>query len=666
MRSLLTLLAAAMAAACCAQESPFLKFGKITPEHLQKKVYSIDSSAEAVVLSDVGEAAIDGNSKGWFSLVTTRHKVVHILSKSAYDEASVEIPLYTDGQDDERVDEIKAITYNLEGGKMVETKLEKSNVFTEKRDKHWFVKKFTFPNVKEGSIIEFQYKVTSDYINHVDPWNFQDNIPTLWSEFVFSVPQFFSYAFLSHGYVSFFIKDQKERHGSFSVRQSNGAGPTDVYHLSGNVTDYRWVMKDVPELKPESYTSSIANHIARIDFQLNSQNYPLTPRDFRNTWPALTKDLLNADYFGNGIKGSNSWAADEVKTIAAGATTETEKARKIYQYVRDHFSCTRYSGVTVEQSPKATFKAGKGTVAEINLLLTSMLRAAGLKADPVILSKTAHGYAYEIYPLVSRFNYVVTQVEADGRPLYLDAAHNHLGFDKLLPDCYNGHARVVNEEASPVYFYADSLKDRKVTALFLNKGTKSLWEGSMNQTPGYYESYELRERIKAEGKEKFFADVQRAYGTDVKLSETAIDSLDNFDAPIGLRYNLAFSPEKEDLLYINPMFGEGYKKNPFKSAERNYPVEMPNATDETYILNMEIPEDYAVDELPKQIMVKFDDEGKSYFEYRVQASGNAIALRSRVKLDRAYYEPDEYVNLREFFNLIVKKHNEQIVLKKKK
>jgi hypothetical protein len=113
------------------------------------------------------------------------------------------------------------------------------------------------------------------------------------------------------------------------------------------------------------------------------------------------------------------------------------------------------------------------------------------------------------------------------------------------------------------------------------------------------------------------------------------------------------------------MFGEGYKKNPFKSEERLYPVEMPYTMDETFILTMEVPAGYVVDELPKQILAKYDEEGKSYFEYRIQHSGNTISLRSRIKLVRAYYEPDEYVGLREFFNMVVKKHNEQIVLKKK-
>jgi hypothetical protein len=667
MRFLFTVLLGFFFFAALAQESPYTKFGKITPDALQTKLYSLDSSATAVVLSDIGSSEIAGNSKGWFSVYTTRHKVVHILNKAAYDEATVEIPLYVDGPDGEQLEEIKAVTYNLENGKVVESKLERSNVFTEKADKNHIVKKFTLPNVKEGSIIEYQYKVSSDYLNSVDPWTFQSDLPTLWSEFMFTVPQFYSYSFISHGYFKPFISENKERvNVPFNVRETRTAGTTQNLNFTSTVTDYRWVMKDVPELKAESFTSTLANHIAKLEFQLVSKNFPLTPESYRSSWTSLTKNLMEADYFAKDISGSNGWVSASVKTMTAGAASETEKARRIYQYVRDHIACTRFSGIGADQSPKNTFKNGKGTVAEVNLLLTAMLRNAGIKADPVILSTTNHGYTLEMYPLLSRFNYVVVKVQADGKDFYLDAAHSHLGFAKLLPECYNGHARVVNEEATPVYLMADSLRDKKLTVLFFSKGAKSLWEGTMNQTPGYFESYELRDRIKTDGEEKFFKDIEKAFGSDVKLANSRVDSLGNYDEPIAIHYNVNYNTEKEDILYINPMFGEGYKKNPFKSAERRYPVEMPFTTDETFILNMEIPEGYDVDELPKQIRAKFDEEGKTFFEYLVQNSGGMISLRSRVKIDRAFFEPDEYEGLREFFNLIVKKHNEQIVFKKKK
>ena len=648
-----------------AQESPFPKFGKVTAEHLQTKVYAIDSAADAVVLSDVGEAAIEGNSKGGFSVMTTRHKVVHVLTKNGYDEATVEIYLYTSGTAEEKLEDLKAVTYNLEGGKVVTSKFERSNLFTEKKDKNHIVKKFTLPNVKEGSIIEFQYQVSSDFISNVDPWAFQGRAPRLWSEFRFIVPQFFSYTFVSHGYLRPFISDKKDRTQQFTVRDQGGTTATETYNFSSGVTEYRWAMKDVPELKVESFTSTLKNHLAQIEFQLVSRNYPLTPHNFRNSWPSLTKELLESEDFGGNIKGSNGWLADDMKTILAGATTETEKAKRIYNFVREAFTCTNYYRVFSEQSIKSTFKNKKGSVSEINLLLTAMLRFAGIKADPVIMSQSDRGYVYDIYPLITQFNYVIALAQIDGKDVCLDGTHTGLGFGRLLPDCYNGHARVVNEEASPIYLMADSIQERKVTALFLNVDEKGVWAGNMNQSPGYYESYRLRQKIKEKGKEEFFKDVQKEYGADFKIINPRIDSISNYDDPISMAYEVTYNPEKENIMYINPMFGEGYKKNPFKSAERMYPVEMPYAIDETYILTLQVPDGYVVDEMPKQVLAKYDEVGKSYFEYRIQQSGNTISMRSRIKLTRAFYEPDEYPVLREFFNMVVKKHNEQIVLKKK-
>jgi hypothetical protein len=648
------------------QTSPYTKFGKITAEELQKKQYPIDSNANAVVLSDIGTSAIVGNSKGWFSISFTRHRVVHILNKNGYDEADVEVHLYTDSDNEEKMDNLKAVTYNYENGKIVESKLEKSALFKEKIDKNHLVKKFTFPNVKEGCIIEYDYRVTSDFIWNLDPWNFQGAAPVLWSEYQLSVPEFFSYAFMSHGYHPLYINDRKDKKDNFSISDTRTAGASERYSFSAGVTDYRWVMKDVPELKLESFTSSIKNHIARIEFQLSSQNYPLAPHDYRNTWGGLVKELLSSNYFGNALDNSNNWLADDLKPVLAGASTELDKAQRIYAFARDNFTCTDHSALETDQSLKNVLKSRKGSVAEINLLLTAMLRYADLKTDPVILSTTGHGYALEMYPMITSFNYVVAQCMAGGRQYYLDASEPRLGFGKLMPECYNGHARVVNEMATPVFLSADSLKERSVTALFISNDDKGNWLGNMTKTPGYSESYSVRDKVKEKGQGEFFKEVQKQYGADVEIKSPYIDSLTKYEEPVALHYQMKWNPAKDDILYVDPMFGEAQKNNPFKSAERYYPVEMPYTIDETYLLTMEVPQGYLVDELPKQMAAKLDENGSAYFEYRISQSGNTISLRSIVRISRTLFMPDEYANLREFFNLIVNKQNEQIVFKKKK
>src|SRR5687768_6946833 len=117
-----------------AQKSPEFKFTKVTEADLSKKVYDIDSGAGAIIIADVGSSEIVGNSKNWFGFTYTRRKRVHILNKSGYDEGDVEIYLYVSGQNEEKLTSVKATTYNLQEGKVVETKMEKSAVFSDRLD----------------------------------------------------------------------------------------------------------------------------------------------------------------------------------------------------------------------------------------------------------------------------------------------------------------------------------------------------------------------------------------------------------------------------------------------------------------------------------------------------------------------------------------------------
>ena len=113
------------------------------------------------------------------------------------------------------------------------------------------------------------------------------------------------------------------------------------------------------------------------------------------------------------------------------------------------------------------------------------------------------------------------------------------------------------------------------------------------------------------------------------------------------------------------MMSEAYKENPFKAAERVYPVEMPYGFDETYVLNMDIPAGYVIDEVPKSTKVTFNgDEG--FFEYLIAKDDNGLQFRSRIQLKKANFKPEDYATLRDFFAFIVKKQSEQIVFKKKK
>ena len=158
----------------------------------------------------------------------------------------------------------------------------------------------------------------------------------------------------------------------------------------------------------------------------------------------------------------------------------------------------------------------------------------------------------------------------------------------------------------------------------------------------------------------------KGFISDARISSYRVDSLTRYDMPLALKYEVEMEPFEEDIVYLNPMFSEGIQKNPFEAAQRRYPVELPFTMDQTYTLTMEVPEGYVVDELPKQIIAKMDEAGSGYFEYRISQSGNTISLRTIIRFGKTVFHPDEYENLRSFFNLIVSRHSGQIVFKKKK
>ena len=638
------------------------KFGKISAADLKIKSYNIDQDASAVVIADVGSSQIVGNLQGWFSVEFRHYKRIHILKKAAFDLANVEILLYKSDNSEEEVKELKAHTYNLENGKVVETKVDvKKLVYGSVVDKNHFVKKFVLPAVREGSIIEFEYTVNSGFIFNLQPWRFQGNYPVLWSEYNVSIPEFLYYIFLQQGD---FKKTQSSRTENFRVSDFATAGKSSVESFVSTINEYRMLMQNVPVVKEENYISSIENHVAKVEFQLAEYRSPLPPRVIIGDWEDVARSLLEDESFGGVFKKDNSWLDDEVKRILANATTDEEKARNIYRYIQKNITCIDHDCLYADQSLKSVFRNKKGNEAEINLLLTEMLRRAGLAADPLLLSKKSHGYVFSNYPVIDRFNYVVCRVIIGDRPIYLDASRVNLGFGKLDWECYNGHARVINDSATVVELSSDSLIESKVTTLMLYTDQKGEIIGTVQQTPGYYESLSIRDKIKVEGLGAVLKDLENDKPEDLEIKNYRITDIENLDDQLQMSYDIKLNVEKKDVIYIDPMFGERFMENPFPEEKRIYPIEMPYTLDETYIARIELPAGYKIVDVPKSTKINLDEEGKSFFSYIVEELNGVISLRSRVKIHRSYFLPEEYKSLHDFFAIVVSKQNEKIVLKK--
>jgi hypothetical protein len=651
-----------------AQDKSNVKFGKISPADFDLPSRKIDTGAGAVVIADIGHSEFFTVNSSRLSLKFHRFRRVKIVSRAGFAAAVLEVPLYSYGIWTETLDDLKAVTYNLENGKVVETRLDDKSVFTDKITRSMQEKKLTLPAVKEGSIIEYSYDVISDIFN-LQPWDFQGPYPCLYSEYEAEIPAFFKFVIVSQGYVPITeTTSSKEVNFNIRVRQTGRFATPQL--LRDQVVVHHWAVRNVPALQLEKFTTTPKNHIAKVDFQFSRLSLPNSSApDKIATWSSLSEELLKDESFGGDLDRNNGWMDDDLKKITRSAHSPLEKARRIYAFLQDSFTCKTPSAVYPDKPLRTVFKARVGNAAAINLLLVAMLRHENIAADPVILSTRSNGVANDAFPMIGRFNYVICSATI-GQDLYvLDASRPWMGFGHLPEDCYNGYAHTINKDSTEaLYFDADSVRENKSAVVFISNDEKEGLVGGVQIVPGYFESSQVREKVHKDGEKEFFKAIRVDYTGGIEISNTAIDSLKLLEEPVKISYDFTLRFDSTaDIVYFNPMTmsGDIYKENPLRSAERKYPVEMPSAIDKIYVLNMEIPTGYTVEEAPQSAKILYNDQ-EGLFEYIVVKDENNIQVRSRIKLNKANFKPEEYNVLRDFYALVVKKQNEQIVFKKKK
>ena len=642
----LTLLLFLFTLACFAQ-NPQKKFGKVDEAELRMRSYDKDTSAAAVILYDLGTTKFAFNEK--IQVVFERHIRIKILKKSGYDWANVLVPYYINGTTKERVSNIKAYTFNLVDGKEQKDKLESKDIFDEKKTEYKHLKKFTLPNVKEGSVLDINYTIYSDFIYTMREWEFQHSIPTVWSEYRAQIPEYFDYKFLMQGYLSLDDTKQERTNDNISKVQNS---------------EYYWIMKDVPALKGERYITTLSDYQSKIEFELERVRFPNEPaRIMTGNWEDVTKKLLQDENFGTQLN-RNSFFKDNLAALLAKQTEPEQKMNAIYEHIKKRMTWNGRYGIYTKDPIRRVYETSTGSVAEINLLMTSMLLEAGLDAAPLILSTRDHGHLRHGAPMLSKFNYVVSHVKIGDKEYMLDATEPLVPLGMLPVRCLNGIGRLIKTkdqrwvDIKPAYNYT------KLFNAQLNIASNGDMVGSGTESAAGYNALNLRSTIKEQGEDKYLEKIAKEVG-NLKVGKPKIENLEDVSNSLNITYSMSSSGNGQvnDMLYINPMLGHGEKENPFKLQERLYPVDFGMPIDETYICRFTLPEGYDLDEAPKNVAVNLPD-GHGRFIYLIQKEGREVQVMSKITIHKPLFYAEEYPYLKEFYNQIIAKHAEQLVIKK--
>jgi transglutaminase-like putative cysteine protease len=639
------------------------EFGVISKNEFEFKVYDKDPDAEAVVLFDVGKSVFFETDKG-YDIRFTRTRRVKVLNRAGTNQAEVSIPFYVDGfGKSEKIVSIEAYTYNSEEGRLFKKSLDQSGVYVEKINDRWNAKKFVFPDVKEGSVIEYKYVLETPFHFNLPDWQFQDKIPTIYSEYTASLIPFYEYVFLAQGISKFDFQESKvstEKREFGSVSEIYGKNVGSGFEFKDMIHTY--VLKDVPAFKDESYITSPNDYLAKIDFQLAKFHSPRGgTTNIISTWPELTKELLKNDNFGKYTKTSERLAKKLLETEPSlGQGNDLEKSKQIIEYVKSSFSWNGYYSKFSSKGPKDFLNQKTGNAADINLFLVAMLRATGIDAQPVILSTRNHGKIKADYPFEYFFNYVIVLVNVNGQPYLADGTEALVAFNRIPPRCINEKGLVVKEDEVPWIDLYSSIQsvDSKTIALKLdpeNLTAKTVVtvQSTEFEALGYRnlfknDSIKIRENLLEDG----FTNVSR-----VKTY-----NFDRTNLPYIIAYEGKTELEKIDnKIIISPFLHYPIKENILTQKKRSYPVDFIYPKKEKLISRLEIPAGYKLIGVPEAFTV---DNELAEINLMYTIEDNIVEASAEYHFKKGVYISEEYARIKSYIDMIVKKFNEQLVFEK--
>lgn len=640
-------------------------------EQLQMTEYAADTAAAAVILSDYGEAYIEELS-GELSLKYTRYRRVKILNESAFDLSEVEIP-YHKGSG-HKVSNIKGITFYLDGNKAKEIKLSKKEIIKEELSDGWEEMKFTLPQVKEGTVFEYSYQIIYEHFSSIRPWYFQKYYPVAHSEYRTRIPDWFSFLPLFKGGMPLTHKESSSYARSVTHRVRSEFLPTEsgrtVAHnqttqYSGEETVY--IMDNVPAFVEEPFMTTADDHLASLQFQLQSIQYPGQPiRPILGSWESMAKELMEISTFGDRLNDGR--IKKLVRDLPLAGKPQDEQVESIYEYVRSTMNWDGDYDLGADDPLHTAFDQKEGSSAEINLILLTMLREAGIKAYPVIVSTRGHGKVQQIYPLINQFNHVIVLAAMTEGEILLDASSDYTSFGMLPKSALNGQGFLVDEQQTDWVNLAPRHKDDVTIMANLKLAPDGEYSGKFSKSYKGYNGASARSRMtKVEKDEMEYA---KAYIMDdwseAEIEKVEVKHLGERNRAMDVTCEFVASDYINvvgDFIYVQPMLSVAQSENPFKLKERSYPVDFAAPIHEQYILNLVLPEGYVVDEMPEATRIALPNKGGS-FSYQVQAMGPIIQLVSDLSITQRVFSVEEYGNIKAFFDYVVAKHAEQIVLKK--
>ncbi|MBC7418215.1 MAG: DUF3857 domain-containing protein [Pedobacter sp.] len=631
--------------------------GQITYDDYHFDKNKIDSNANAVVLKEFGTSSIQLNeATGSTELIFLYHVKIKIFNKEGYDQANISIPTYKDGSRVEIIDDVQASTFNAVNGKFVEIAMDKKAIFIENRSKYITLTKFTLPSIQDGSIIEYSYRLESPRIFNFKTWDFQTDIPKVYSEYLVFIPAVYNYNVSLRGFYK--LSDTKSEISKECLRL-NGV-PIDCSKIT-------YVMKNIPAFIEEEYMTAPSNFKSAIYFELTDWQMPDGRRQsYTKTWKDVDYELTTEKTLGKQMKRDELFK-DVIPSIVKNAPDDLSKAKAIYEYIKKQVKWNNYYGIYSEDNIKKALSLHSGDVADVNLSLIAALTAAGLEAEAVILSTRDNGKPNGLYPVITDFNYLIAKVNIADKSYLVDATEPLLPFGLLPLRCLNGKGRVINLKKAS--YWVDLTADQRSLAtytLVAKLSADGKITGTITTNSTSYDAFNKRSQIKKYGSEDQYVEKLDERLSKLKILKHEIKNIDSVENTLTEIYQIEMSPmgnSGNDELNFSPFFINPISKNPFNLTERTYPVDLGFPSYERIHISITLPGDFELAEKPKDMAVGMPSNGGKYL-FQIQMINNILSINQVLEFNNAIYPADSYPYLKEFYSRIIQNQKTDVQLKK--
>jgi hypothetical protein len=626
------------------------EFGKLNMDEINLKTYDRDKVAEAVVLYDIGNTYFSYEYEAGFEIMFERTTRIKVLSKAGIKYGEVAVPYFRNDDAHESVYEIDGYTYNLDDNQVKISRLNPDNVYVEKVNDNWSLKKFAMPDVKEGSVIEYKYKTSSPFYFNFQDWTFQGKIPEVYSEYTVRMIPFYEYSYIFQGAAKF---DYYNNHKDNLKKSVGSAEYVDNIFTFG--------MKNVPAFRDEDYITSVNDYIMKLDFQLAAVHHMNgSTENIITTWPMLIDDLLKDNDFGLYMKSVSKNSTEILASLDLATPSLNEKAQRIYKYVKANYNWDGINDMQTRKSYKEFLKTKTGNTANINLFLCSLLNSAGIYACPVLLSTRDHGKIPGEYPFRQFINYVIVMARIDTTDIMLDATEPLSRFGMLPARCINNSGLIVVKDKTQWIPLIDQIEselsdsghisfNEALDSIVIDYNLLATGHRGLDYRSSYQDDPE-------EFKKRFYTDEM------VIKKEITVKNEHTAELPFIHFYSASLPVEMVgDKLLVSLFPGLVPEENPLKLPFRSYPVDMIYKNKHSFYTTLDIPEGYKYFSQNKTVLV---DNNLVSIQYKIEEKENQLVIAGSYEFKKPVYLKHEYYDLKSFMTRIVETFNDKIVLVK--